>query len=626
MNWLPIVNRELRVAARKRSTFWLRVAAALTALVIGGGCMVFGLMPGAGMFRMGSVLFAILTWICLVAGLSAGLFFTSDCLSEEKREGTLGLLFLTDLRGYDVTLGKLLATSLRGFYALLAVLPILAMTLFMGGVAGGHYWKGALALVNALFFSLAIGIAVSSVSRDSQKALMGTLLLLLVLTVGGPVTDGAIAGIKNRSFEPRWSLASPAYVLQAAGAFTSSSYWRALAVTHLLGWAMLGLASALVPHTWQERKKAGAMRTQTWGYAWRYGGARRRLRLRRKLIGLQPVAWLACRERWQSLGLWFVVLLLVGGFVTVLLGALPEEGWIVWSYVGGLFILVLYIWAASQSCRFFVEARRSGLLELVLATPLSEQLVVAGQWQALRRMFGVPVLLLLGVHLLGSTLAQTGVQRATARATAVTSSVTTNQSGTVTSYSTVVIRGPAMVRRSVATNTVAGTNSATVMTTPFFQPLSPGWQKLTAAGTAAASVAGTAADLLALCWFGMWMGLTSKSANLATLKTALFVLVIPWFVMMFGTGMVMAAAMAGLAYRFGGPPSMAWMAWWPFIGAVLSAVVTVAKDIAFIIWSRRKLHSSFRDEAARSLGQPRCVTPQVPPASIPAPPVIAESC
>ena len=136
MNWLPIANRELRVAARKRSTFWLRVVAALTALVIGGGCMLLGLLPGTQMFKMGSVLFAILTWLCLAAGLSAGLFFTSDCLSEEKREGTLGLLFLPDLRGYDVALGKLLATSLRSFYALLAVLPILAIALFMGGVAG----------------------------------------------------------------------------------------------------------------------------------------------------------------------------------------------------------------------------------------------------------------------------------------------------------------------------------------------------------------------------------------------------------------------------------------------------------------------------------------------------------
>src|SRR6266516_1718500 len=128
MTFLPIVDRELRVAARKRNTFWLRVVAALVALIIGG------VSPFGGRGQMGGPLFAVLTWLSVGLALSAGLFFTSDCVSEEKREGTLGFLFLTDLHGYDVVLGKLLATSLRAICALLAVFPILAITLLMGGV------------------------------------------------------------------------------------------------------------------------------------------------------------------------------------------------------------------------------------------------------------------------------------------------------------------------------------------------------------------------------------------------------------------------------------------------------------------------------------------------------------
>src|SRR6266513_2034339 len=148
MTFLPIVGRELRVASRKRSTFWVRVAAALVALVIGSGFLIltqigpFGIGPAA----LGKGLFGTLTWLSLAVALSAGLFFTSDCLSEEKREGTLGFLFLTDLRGHDVVLGKLLATSLRVFYALLAVFPILAVALIMGGVTGAQFWKTSLAL------------------------------------------------------------------------------------------------------------------------------------------------------------------------------------------------------------------------------------------------------------------------------------------------------------------------------------------------------------------------------------------------------------------------------------------------------------------------------------------------
>src|SRR5437899_9896539 len=109
MTFLPIVERELRVAARKRSSFWVRVAAALVGLIIGGACMMLASVRPFWSNTPGTFLFGALTWISLAAVLSAGLFFTSDCVSEEKREGTLGFLFLTDLRGYDVIAGKLLA-------------------------------------------------------------------------------------------------------------------------------------------------------------------------------------------------------------------------------------------------------------------------------------------------------------------------------------------------------------------------------------------------------------------------------------------------------------------------------------------------------------------------------------
>jgi len=55
-----------------------------------------------------------------------------------------------------------------------------------------------------------------------------------------------------------------------------------------------------------------------------------------------------------------------------------------------------------------------------------------------------------------------------------------------------------------------------------------------AAGTLAfATLLTVGANLVALAWFGMWMGLNSKNTNLATLKTILFVEVIPWFVVVF---------------------------------------------------------------------------------------------
>jgi hypothetical protein len=319
----------------------------------------------------------------------------------------------------------------------------------------------------------------------------------------------------------------------------------------------------------------------------------------------------------------------------------PKESWIVWNWIGGLFMLIIYLWAASQACRFFVEARRSGLLELLLATPLNERQIVAGQWRALLRMFGLPVLLLLGVHVAGSTLSQVGFQRVTRMATTVMSTTVTNQNGAITSRSVIVgskgiasgntstnpSNGITWHTVSVGTNAAAPANVSTnaLMASAVFQPLSSTWEILMAVTTAVAAAVSTAANLLALCWFGMWMGLTSRSANMATLKTILFVQIIPGFAIGFAASIVAMLVMSGLLFRgmlSGGAPSFASIALWPLAGAVFSAALAVGKDVGFIVWSRRKLHSSLREEAAHSLGQPRFVVPRPLPAVAATPPVI----
>ncbi len=612
MNFLPIAGRELQVAARKRSTFWVRMAAALTAVVVGTSCFALTALRQMSVTGIGSALFHVLTWMCLVGALAAGLFFTSDCLSEEKREGTLGLLFLTPLRGYDVAVGKLLATSLRSFYGLLALLPILAITELMGGVTGAEYWKSALALVNALFISLAAGLFVSALSRDSQKALMTTFLVLLLLSLGGLAIDGIIAAAKGQAPRPVWSISSPGYVLAAAGAWGRSAYWEGLLVNQLAAWALFAAACAIVRHTWQERKRAQARTTQGWGYAWKYGTARLRRHLRRGLLERHPVAWLGSRERWQSRNMWVLALALTLGFFVVLVRALPREAWLVWGYAGGLLTLLVYFWAASQSCRLLIEARRGGLLELLLVSPVSEGEIVGGQWRALRRLFGGPVLLLLIITVAGSTLSQLAYQRVAAQTAVTTVSTTNLVTGTTSTVRSVTVPGP-----GPRTTNAPGTSS-------FAVSFSPAQEARMAAGAALAAAISSAANLLALCWFGMWMGMTSKTANLATLKTILFVQVIPWLVITFITGVLAGLFVAAFFSRTN--PASGWLAWWPLMSAAVYALFALAKDVGFIVWSRKKLLRSLREEATHGLGQPRFATVPAPAVTtVPSPPMAAAS-
>ena len=134
--------------------------------------------------QVGQMIFYTLTGGLMLYCLFAGVRSTADCLSEEKREGTLGLLFLTDLRGYDVIIGKLTANSLAVFYCVIAVVPVLAIPLLMGGVAGAEFGRISLVLMNTLFFSLCAGMLASAMFRNARATIVWTFLLILLVTAG----------------------------------------------------------------------------------------------------------------------------------------------------------------------------------------------------------------------------------------------------------------------------------------------------------------------------------------------------------------------------------------------------------------------------------------------------------
>lgn len=198
MTFLPVVHRELQIAARQRRTHWMRISAALIALA------VLFLMAGTSINwqdkdKVGQKTFQLISGLTLAYCLLVGMWATSDCLSRERREGTLGLLFLTDLSGADVVLGKLAASSTRMFYALIAVFPILGVPSLLGGVTFGEYGRMCLVLMGGMFLSLSIGMFASSLCR-SAEASMGTAFgLLFGLTVILPILHSSVLGAHRRT-------------------------------------------------------------------------------------------------------------------------------------------------------------------------------------------------------------------------------------------------------------------------------------------------------------------------------------------------------------------------------------------------------------------------------------------
>ncbi len=436
---LAIVGRELRVASRRPGTYRFRSAAAWAALAV----MVWrflgvtlGQMPPAAQGKSLFQTAAILAFVfCLFSGVRAA----SDSISEEKREGTLGLLFLTDLKGLDVVLGKLAATSLNGLYGVLAVMPILAVPLILGGVSFGEFGQMALLLVNTVFFSLSVALLVSSISRNERKAafaaaaavLMPTLIpvgMLAVITWLRP-GEGDVSDQLMKWVESSAKYSSPVMLLftcvlglqlfnpiySFVCAFFGSTpfpganfwphdlhFWVSMLAIQCLSWFALLLAARVVPAVWKDRPKSAlATRIRQRTEKILLGDAGTRLERRRMLLDLNPFMWLMGRERWKQHYAWLFVVSMIA------IGAWRyyRDKDIVFDFyplVPTMIIIhgFLKIWVIAESSHRLVEDQRSGALELLLSTPLGIRRMVEGQALALRRQFAWPLFALCGLELI----------------------------------------------------------------------------------------------------------------------------------------------------------------------------------------------------------------------------------
>ena len=130
-NALPLVRRELRAESRRPINYGLRVLTAAVVVVVFAG---FTATTQLAVSRLGAALFAVLRQSLLLAMWVIVPMMTADCISREKREGTLGLLFLTPMTVLDVMMGKAATHVLRAATLLVASVPVLVLPFVLGGV------------------------------------------------------------------------------------------------------------------------------------------------------------------------------------------------------------------------------------------------------------------------------------------------------------------------------------------------------------------------------------------------------------------------------------------------------------------------------------------------------------
>ena len=327
----------------------------------------------------GKGLFHFIAWLAWAFGWFESLRQTADSISQERREGTLGLLLLTDLRGRDIVLGKMLPAALHTVYAVLAMVPVLGLALLMGGVTGGELARTGIALLMAVALMLTAGMLASANVEDATQAWLGAVILsgLWALPAGLMLYWGFDAGY---SAAPAvfWILFVFCVVVELGTFFGAC---RALRSTAPPPASVVTMATERLPEMATGVALPPASPVE-----------------KERRLAENPAFWLALREDNGGsllLGLVGALLLLLAVF-----GSLMEHGSNVFFFaallvgVYGLAALLL-TW---EGCRGMADLRRSGVMELLATTPLRVERVVDGFKDGLRERFERPVLVLVSVQ------------------------------------------------------------------------------------------------------------------------------------------------------------------------------------------------------------------------------------
>ncbi len=396
----PAIARELRIESRRPLNFWLRAlgAGAILAVAVIWHGDAFQSASELGPELFGNLNAALYIGIVLGAPL-----LTADCLSRERREGTLHLLFLTPLTPAGIVAAKSFVHALRALTVTAAALPIVCLSVLFGGAG----WKeGLLASMHngaALLLALGAGLVASTHTTQARWAGAAAVALSVLFTLLGFAVHTlcvcALYGrllFGNHAFDPEFLWRT--FVAEPLAGTGADGYWTKLTApmnsAHLWSWMLATLLFVLLVATAFAvivRHAANRLRDDSRTGDWHpvvadwiamFGSPFILRDALRESIGRQlgrnPIGWLHLRSTSARLTKWLWALAVAGG------------GFYMYSArVGGTDVLAIALGGgmAFAAAGSFQRERETGVMELLLVAPLSVGQIMWGRIRGLWAQF-----------------------------------------------------------------------------------------------------------------------------------------------------------------------------------------------------------------------------------------------
>ncbi len=407
----PVVQRELRARARKPRYYWMRVLAGAAALLVVDRMLENQFGPPSTFSTLAFVFLNMLLLALIVVAVPA---MTSDCLAREKREGTLGLLFLTPLTPTGIVIGKCVTHALLAWSLWLSVLPAMFIPFLLGGLIWQNLVAAAAFQFCAVVVSVAAGLLASSSTKSRNLALFNAAaltfffssLILLMLQRLAPspgaaksslwdsITEGFSLMMQLQMGGTQWFSPRPTPLLLAP---PSSPLWvRPVVLACCLAIAILivaiGIAAFHIRRTWGD--KPPTVRQRWWTQ--RFCTVLSRNSFRHKMqhsLDTNPIEWLQ-QYSWKARSMKWGLCLLFLVIQLYALSPVSKTGVDALMETQVYLLLALAVVCTVAGVGSFRSEKESGALELILITPLSVNQIILGRAVGLWKQF-LPAALML---------------------------------------------------------------------------------------------------------------------------------------------------------------------------------------------------------------------------------------
>ncbi len=403
----PILDKELRVAARRRRYYVLRSAyvallcifVAFTWLIhVGVGSRGSAAFAASRMGEVGRAVTGTILWFQFIGAQLLACALLSGAIGDEVRARTLGVLLTTHINSFQIVLGKLLSRLLQMLLLVAISLPLLSILRVFGGVHWSGIWAALVVTTTSVLFIGSLSLLVSCYQPQGYRAVFVVLTICTVLFLALPMGLLLAAHLEVLSDRTAESLALLTNPFMAMAQVTEGLFVGGAAGVWVLAWfwhclVMLGGAGVFIGLSMRAVRRAAVTRSDTAGR-----------KLSRRVLGLMdrmagrpgrshadsaetalpikgsPILWREMHTAFmrRPLGKLIVysVMAVILLFVIVLVVIQRHVALVLCGVVSGVLSLLLVIRLAAQTGSCITREKEGRTWPILLTTPMDDRQII----------------------------------------------------------------------------------------------------------------------------------------------------------------------------------------------------------------------------------------------------------